>query len=82
MKTAIGFVIGLVTGAIVALMVAPSSGEELRAKLSTGANANLEKLQTQWQRSSQEIKAKIGHSSDDEYVSIEESTDLEMPVVE
>jgi gas vesicle protein len=50
MKYLVTFVSGVFVGAIVALLVAPSSGEELRVQLHTGAETELKKAEAEWQK--------------------------------
>jgi gas vesicle protein len=50
MKYLVTFVGGMFVGAILALLFAPSSGEELRVQLQTGAEAELKKAEAEWQK--------------------------------
>ena len=59
MKYAAGFFAGALVGAIVALLFAPSSGEELRSNIKSEADAQYAKLQDEWQKGMQEIKSRI-----------------------
>jgi len=59
MKYAIGFVMGALVGAIVALLFAPSSGKELRSNIKSQADVQYAQLQNEWQKGMQEIKSRI-----------------------
>lgn len=59
MKYAAGFIMGALAGAVVALLFAPSSGEELRSNIKSQADAQYAKLQDEWQKGMQEIKARM-----------------------
>ena len=50
MKYLVTFVSGVFVGAIVALLFAPSSGEELRVQLQAGAETELKKAEAEWQK--------------------------------
>jgi gas vesicle protein len=58
MKYAASFLIGALVGAVAALLLAPSSGEELRTNIKSQADAQYAKLQDEWQKGMQEIKAR------------------------
>jgi gas vesicle protein len=65
MKYAAGFIMGALAGAVVALLFAPSSGEELRSNIKSQADAQYAKLQDEWQKGMQEIKARMDKLSGD-----------------
>jgi gas vesicle protein len=69
MKYTIGFILGTffgaIGGAIVALLFAPSSGEELRSNIKTKADAEYANLQDQWQKSFQELQTRLDKISID-----------------
>lgn len=65
MKALFGFVLGAVAGAAAALLLAPTSGEELREKLRTEADENMEKINAQWQKGMQDMKAHLDHTQVD-----------------
>ena len=50
MKYLVTLISGMFVGAIVALLFAPSSGEELRVQLQTGAETELKKAEAEWQK--------------------------------
>jgi gas vesicle protein len=59
MKEMLFFVLGAVVGATVALMFAPASGAELRAQIQTTAERDLERLQSEWEKSLQKTNEKL-----------------------
>jgi gas vesicle protein len=69
MKNVLSFVLGTLfgalIGAVVALLLAPSSGEELRGNIKAGADANYAKLQDQWQKGMQGMQAQMDKMSSD-----------------
>jgi gas vesicle protein len=59
MKFVLSFLLGAVAGAAVALLFAPSSGEELRANIKTQADTQYAKLQSEYQNGMQELHARM-----------------------
>ena len=59
MKEMVFFLLGVAVGAIVALMLAPKSGAELRAQIQTTAEKDLERLQSEWQNGMQRTNEKL-----------------------
>ena len=59
MKKMAFFVLGAAVGAVVALMFAPASGEELRAQLQAAAKRDLERLQSEWEKGLQKTNEKV-----------------------
>ena len=55
MKELIIFIAGMAVGASVALLLAPESGEELRAELRTKADEELPKLQAAMARTNERL---------------------------
>ena len=49
MKDVFYLLLGAAIGAIIALLFAPESGQELRADIRSTANKDLQKLQAEWQ---------------------------------
>jgi gas vesicle protein len=49
MKDIIIFILGVAVGAILALLFAPQSGQELRANIQATAEQDWQKVQVQWQ---------------------------------
>jgi len=65
MKYAISFLLGAVVGAVVALLYAPSSGQELRTNIKTQADAQIARVQEEVQKSMQEMQARMDKMSSD-----------------
>ena len=65
MKYGLSFLLGAVVGAAVALLFAPSSGEELRANIKTQADTQYARLQDDYQKGLQEIHARLDKMSSD-----------------
>ncbi len=59
MKMAVSFLFGVVTGAVVALLYAPSSGEELRGQIQTTAQADMQRMREEWNRNLAQMQAQI-----------------------
>jgi gas vesicle protein len=57
MKYALSFLLGAAMGAAVALLFAPSSGEELRTNIKTQADTQYARLQDEYQKGMQEMHA-------------------------
>jgi len=69
MKYALSFVLGTLFGAavgsIVALLFAPSSGEELRANIKTQADTQYARLQDEYQKGLQQVQSRMDQVSSD-----------------
>ena len=63
MKYAMSFLLGAVAGAAIALLFAPSSGEELRANIKTQADTQYAKLQSEYQNGMQEMHDRMDKMS-------------------
>jgi gas vesicle protein len=59
MKYLAGFVLGALAGAVAALLLAPQSGEELRARLRAGAEKNYDLVQEQTQKGMAQLQAQM-----------------------
>jgi gas vesicle protein len=55
----VGAILGAAVGAIVALLFAPSSGEELRARINQEAQAEREKLQAEYESARDQVKQRV-----------------------
>jgi gas vesicle protein len=83
MNTIVSFVIGAVVGAIAALLLAPQSGEELRARMRQEAEAERQRLQSQYEKGMQDLHGRMdkiqhdiqSHSADGEEL-VEEAAEL------
>jgi len=55
MNNIITFLIGAAVGAVAALLLAPQSGQELRSRLQDEASAEGQRIQAQYQKSTQDL---------------------------
>ncbi len=58
-KYALSFLLGVIAGAVVALLFAPTSGNELRANIKTQADAQYAKLQDDYQKGMQQVHTSL-----------------------
>lgn len=65
MKYSLSFLLGAFVGAAVALLLAPSSGEELRANIKSQADTQYARMQDQWQKGMQEMQTRMDKMSSD-----------------
>jgi gas vesicle protein len=63
MKYALSFLLGAVVGAAVALLYAPSTGEELRTNIKTQADTQYARLQDEYQKGMQEMETRMDKMS-------------------
>ncbi len=63
MKYALSFLLGAVVGAAVALLYAPSTGEELRMNIKTQADTQYARLQDEYQKGLQEMQSRMDKMS-------------------
>jgi gas vesicle protein len=56
---ALGTLIGALIGSALALLFAPSSGEELRANIKSKTDTQYARLQDEWQKGKQEIDTRM-----------------------
>jgi gas vesicle protein len=59
MKSIISFLFGAAVGAVAALFLAPSSGEDLRAQVQEVAERDAQRLQQAWQQDMQKMNDQI-----------------------
>jgi len=59
MKAMLYFLYGAVAGAIIALLFAPQSGEETRAKIQSAAEENWQRIQSEWQAGMEKTQARL-----------------------
>lgn len=59
MKFLWGFMTGLVVGVVAALLLAPTSGEEMRVKIHTESDAQLKKFQEGVDKGKQSLQARM-----------------------
>ena len=65
MKNIMSFLLGAMVGAVVALLYAPSTGEEMRSNIKTQVDTQYAKLQDEWQKGMQEMQARLDMMSSD-----------------
>ncbi len=63
LKVLISFFAGTAVGAAVALLLAPSSGEDLRQHLYDVAEADRERMRTEYQKGMEELQSRIDQIS-------------------
>ena len=73
MKYLVSFLAGAVVGAVAALLLAPSSGAELRAQLQSGAEAELKKAEAEWKKATSELQEKLDQTSQELKSLVEQS---------
>jgi gas vesicle protein len=59
MKDIFYFLLGTVVGSIFTLLLAPQSGEELRAKIQATAEKDWQQAQAQWQVEQEKLHARL-----------------------
>ena len=62
---ALGTLFGALIGGAVALLFAPSSGEELRSNIKTQADTQVARLQDQYQKGMTELQTRVDMMSND-----------------
>ena len=62
---ALGTLFGALIGGAVALLFAPSSGEELRANIKTQADTQVVRLQDEYQKGLQQVQSRMDKMSSD-----------------
>jgi gas vesicle protein len=65
MKFTLSFLLGAIFGAAIALLYAPSTGEQLRADIKTQVDTQYARLQGEWQKGVQEMQSGVDKLSDD-----------------
>jgi len=65
LKVLISFFVGAAAGAAAALLLAPSSGEDLRNHLQEVAEADRERMRAEYQRSMEDLQTRIDKMSED-----------------
>jgi gas vesicle protein len=79
MKLALGFLLGAVAGAAVALLYAPSTGEDLRADIKSQADTQYARLQDEWQKGMQEIQTRMDKMTSDMQAMTSDSKEVGEP---
>jgi gas vesicle protein len=83
MNTIVTFIVGATVGAVVALLFAPQSGEELRTRMREEAQVERQRLQSQYEKGMQDLHGRMdkmqhdlhAHSADGEE-QVEEAAEL------
>ena len=65
MKDVFYLLLGAAIGAIIALLFAPESGQQLRANLRATADEDLHKLQAEWQSAKAKTQERLGQTQAD-----------------
>ena len=65
MKYVLSFLLGATVGAVVALLFAPYSGEELRTNIKTQADTQYARLQEEWQKGMHEMQTRMDKMGSD-----------------
>ena len=76
---AIGTLFGALIGGAVALLFAPSSGEELRANIKTQADTQYARLQDQYQKGMNELQTRMDKMSSDVQALASSTKETEKP---
>jgi gas vesicle protein len=76
---ALGTLFGALIGGAVALLFAPSSGEELRANIKTQADTQYAKLQDQYQKGMTELQTRMDKMSSDVQALASRTKETEKP---
>jgi gas vesicle protein len=63
LKVLISFLFGAAVGAAVALLLAPSSGEELRQQMNKVADADRERMRVEYQKGMEELHTRLDKMS-------------------
>ena len=61
----LGVVVGALGGALAALLLAPQSGEELRARIQQEATAEGQRVQARYEKGKEDLKHRVDRSYDD-----------------
>jgi gas vesicle protein len=59
MKLILGFLLGAIVGGAMALLFAPSSGDQLRQNLKSQADTQYARMQEEWQKGKNEMQSRI-----------------------
>ena len=76
-STILSFLMGAVVGAVVALLYAPTSGEELRGQIRSEADARVEQLSEEWEKAMAEMQASIEKTRSDVMAYLEQMQEQE-----
>ena len=76
---ALGTLFGALIGGAVALLFAPSSGQELRANIKTQADTQVARLQDEYQKGLQQVQSRMDKMSSDLAAMSKGSTETDTP---
>jgi len=77
MKEFFYFLLGASVGAVVALLFAPQSGEELRANIQTTADKDWQRVQAEWQAGMDKTHARLDQLQSDLKQVLQKQTETE-----
>jgi gas vesicle protein len=63
MKYTVSLLLGALLGAVIALLFAPSSGEELRSNIKTQADVQATRAREEWQKGTQGLQQRLSKLS-------------------
>ena len=75
MSQLFSFLAGILVGVAVGLLYAPMSGEELRAEIKTEAEADLKKVEAEWQKRLSEVHDAIEATRHEVMTQLEKTTE-------
>lgn len=81
LKVLISFLVGAAVGAAAALMLAPSSGEELRQHMHDVADADRERMRVEYQKGMDELHSRMDKLSSKDKGQEEEVVEVDAEVV-
>ena len=81
MKAILYFLYGAVAGAIIALLFAPQSGEDLRAKIRSTADEDWQRFQLEWQAGMEKTQARLDQVTSDLKHVMQKQTEAEVESV-
>lgn len=81
MKYLVAFIAGVFTGAVVALIFAPESGQDLRMHLGERATAEQQRAQAEYHRKMEEMQGRMGKMQADMQTMIHRSNQENVDVV-
>ena len=82
LKVLISFFVGAAVGAAAALLLAPSSGEELRHQAQDYANADMERMRTQYQKGMDDLHARMDKLYKDKNADTVDVEEVEMTEID
>jgi len=80
LKVMISFLVGAAVGAAAALLMAPSSGEELRAHMHEVADADRQRMRAEYQQGMDDLRSRMDKMSSDVDSSFDNNQEEEVVV--